>query len=63
MNWKKLRNKGYILKLLAAALIALQLILAPLGYKIDNEYISITANAILSILVILGIVQDHNIEQ
>ena len=51
----RFRNKAWIVALVSAVLLALQLILAPLNIKFDNEYVMTIINSILSILTLLGV--------
>lgn len=55
---KRLKNKAFLTSLTSAGCIAVQAVLAPLGIQIDNDYIMTATNAVLGVLVLMGIVID-----
>lgn len=59
MDWKaRFKNKAFIVSLVSAVLVALQVILQPFGVKIPNDYVMSVVNAVLSVLIILGVIID-----
>ncbi len=63
INWLvRIKNKNFWLTLIPAVLLLIQVVIAPFGYKWDfgvlNEQLAAIINALFSVLVILGIVND-----
>ncbi len=56
MNLKiRFRNKAFVVSLISAVLLAIQLILKPFDVTLDNVYITSVVNSILAILTLLGV--------
>ena len=57
---KRLKNKPFLVALFAAAMMLLQTILEPIGIDVTlfNETITNIFNAVLAVLIILGVVVD-----
>jgi phi LC3 family holin len=51
----RFRNKAFVVSLVSAVLLAIQLILKPFDVTLDNNYIMSVVNSILAILTILGV--------
>ena len=63
INWLvRIRNKTFWLTLIPAVLLLVQVVAAPFGYQWDfgvlNEQLATIVNAVFSVLVILGVVND-----
>ena len=63
INWLvRIKNKTFWLTLIPAVLLLVQVVAAPFGYQWDfgvlNEQLSAIVNAVFSVLVILGVVND-----
>lgn len=64
INWKvRVKNKMFWLSIVPAALLLVQALAAPFGYKFDfgvlNQQLADIINAAFVVLAILGIVVDH----
>ena len=57
---KRLKNKPFLVSLFAAFMMLLQTILEPIGIDVTlfNETITNIFNAVLAVLIILGVVVD-----
>ncbi|CCY82946.1 holin phage phi LC3 family [Clostridium sp. CAG:149] len=63
INWLvRIKNKTFWLTLIPAVLLLVQVVAAPFGYQWDfgvlNEQLATIVNAVFSVLVILGVVND-----
>ncbi|MBT9794532.1 phage holin [Candidatus Acetatifactor stercoripullorum] len=63
INWLvRIKNKTFWLTLIPAVLLLVQVVAAPFGYQWDfgvlNEQLAAIVNAVFSVLVILGVVND-----
>jgi phi LC3 family holin len=63
INWLvRIKNKTFWLTLIPAVLLLVQVVVAPFGYQWDfgvlNEQLAAIVNAVFSVLVILGVVND-----
>lgn len=63
INWLvRIKNKTFWLMLIPAVLLLVQVVAAPFGYQWDfgvlNEQLAAIVNAVFSVLVILGVVND-----
>lgn len=63
INWLvRVKNKTFWLTLIPAVLLLIQVVAAPFGYQWDfgvlNEQLAAIVNALFSVLVILGVVND-----
>lgn len=63
INWLvRVKNKTFWLTLIPAVLLLVQVVAAPFGYQWDfgvlNEQLAAIVNALFSVLVILGVVND-----
>ena len=63
INWLvRIKNKTFWLTLIPAVLLLVQVVAAPFGYQWDfgvlNEHLAAIVNAVFSVLVILGVVND-----
>ena len=63
INWLvRIKNKTFWLTLIPAVLLLVQVVAAPFGYQWDfgvlNEPLAAIVNAVFSVLVILGVVND-----
>jgi phi LC3 family holin len=54
----RLKNKAFVVSLVSAILLALGIILKPLGITIPNDYVMNSLNAVLSVLTLMGIIVD-----
>jgi phi LC3 family holin len=63
INWKvRIRNKAFWLALIPAALLLVQVVLAPFGYQwnygVLNQQFAAIINALFAVLSIVGVVND-----
>lgn len=63
INWLvRVKNKTFWLSMIPAVLLLVQVVAAPFGYQWDfgvlNEQLAAIVNAVFSVLVILGVVND-----
>jgi len=63
INWRvRIKNKAFWLALIPAALLLVQVVLAPFGYQWDygvlNQQLAAIINALFAVLSIVGVVND-----
>ena len=67
IDWQtRIKSKKFWLTLIPAALLLIQTILVPFGYKWDfgilNQQLTSIINAVFGVLTIIGVVSDPNIK-
>lgn len=67
IDWQtRIKSKKFWLTLIPAALLLIQTILVPFGYKWDfgilNQQLTAIINAAFGVLTIIGVVSDPNIK-
>jgi len=63
INWRvRIKNKAFWLALIPAALLLVQVVLAPFGYQWDygvlNQQLAAIINALFAVLSIVGVIAD-----